>query len=133
ADLSDRSVHARQPRLGGRALPELPQHLEAPVEPDVMGRAEWAAHKGEHGAVGAHECQIGLGVATVDRDHDVGHETVSASMLSASASTIAVCPMSGCASSALRAVVRSRITAASAASRSYAATCWTRPSSSGAS
>ena len=42
-------------------------------------------------------------------------------------------PISGCASSALRAVAGSRVTAASAVRRSYAATCWTRPSSSGAS
>ena len=41
--------------------------------------------------------------------------------------------MSGCASSAFRAVTGSRVTAVSAVRRSYAATCWTRPSSSGAS
>ena len=106
--------------LSGRELrDQAADDVECGLGAEMVGGAPTAAHSSEHGAVVAHERNVGLRVSAVDRECEPHRGTpASRSAASRSASTWATWPMSGCASSALRAVTGSRVIAASAASRS---------------
>ena len=93
-----------QPALRERVSEEPAEQRHAAVEPDVMWRAEAAAHERQQPAVLAQQRQVGLGVAAVDgEDHAPAHRTGSpCRSRSTSSPAISSCPISGCASSALR-------------------------------
>ena len=118
-----------------RVEPERVEHVERAVEPEMMRRARSAAHQREHPSERIDEREVRLRVPSVDCDRNRRrhHTTSCASSLSSSCSANASWPISGWVRSALCATTASRLTAASAASRSYAATCWISPRISGAS
>ena len=113
ADVGDRAVAVRDPGVGERLVEQVVDHLQRAVEAEVVRRAEPAADEREHLAVGAHEREVGLRVAAVDReDERCAHarswakncgrcSRSAASSCSVSSSTGGTCPTSGCASSAL--------------------------------
>ena len=95
-------------------------------QPEVVWRGKRAADVREQRAVAADEREVGLRVAAVDREDDrLAHRAAPASdsassarRLSSSAPESSSCPISGWVRSAFRAVTGSRVTAASAVSRS---------------
>src|SRR5262245_14326023 len=134
--LGEGRVVLRETGLAQRVLEEFVEHVEASVHSQVLRSTARPATKHQRAPVGRDEREVGLRVAAVDREDDaVAHATTSLVARSRSSSSPASssCAISGCASSALRATSGSRVSAARAARRSYAATCWTRPRSSGAS
>ena len=92
--------------------------VERSFDAVLVRRAARAAHEREEAAFVIGEHEIGLRVAAVDGEQQRAHRTASATSESTSASTISICPISGCASSAFRAATGSRVTAAPAVSRS---------------
>ena len=145
--LLDREVDAGHQQLGGRDRQlelarrlgeQRPEHRDPALEPEVVRRAARAAHEREQAAFGADEREVRLRVAAVDgQDHGLrlteAQVRPAARRRTSSSSASSYWPISGWVSSALRATTRSPVSAASTARRSYAATCWTSPSSSGAS
>src|SRR5581483_4265631 len=111
---------------------EAGEDVQAALEAKVVGRALRPAHRADHLAVLTDEDDVRLRVAAVDGE-DGPQRTASSAIRSSRPSTSSSCPISGCASSALRMSVASRVTAARAVSRSYAAVCCTSPSISGGS
>ena len=111
---------AGEPRAGARVRVQLLEHRDRAVEPDVVGRADAAAHEREHLAVLAQQRQVGLRVAAVDGEHEPpAHRTGSpASSRSTSSPAISSWPISGWASSALRTSSGLPDSAARTASRS---------------
>src|SRR5262249_47998952 len=82
------------PGLCQRTLQQIFQHCHAPFETEVMWRALRAAHEREGLAVCAHEGEVGLRVASVDREYDLAAHAAAATSLSscsASCSTSAYC------------------------------------------
>src|SRR6266545_1486407 len=137
------AVPCRKARVPKRALEQAVENGEATFDAEMMRGAERPAHEREDGAVRLDEREIRLRVAAVDGEDGDAHRVVSAwnwgrcsapasRSLSTSSSESAYWPIKGCVSSALRATAGSPLTAALAASRSYAVTCCIRPSSSGA-
>ena len=84
------------------------------------GAASWRpAHEREQRAVVAQQREIGLRVAAVDGEDERAHrQRLARRSRSSSSPAISSWPISGCASSALRAVDAVAVTAARAASRS---------------
>ncbi len=123
-DAREQQLRHRHRRLDasllGGAAEQLVEHVEGALDAEMVRRAAGAAHEREQLAVLAHEREVGLRVAAVDGEDDPpAHATASASSSrSSSPSTRSTWPISGCASRALRATERSRVVAASAASRS---------------
>ena len=111
-ELGDLGEGGRVPveaRVRGGLVEEVVDHRDAAVEAEVVRRAERPARDGEQGAVSAHERDVGLGVAAVDREHD-GHRTVSSTARRSSSSSVSsYCPISGWARSAFFAVTGSRV------------------------
>src|SRR5439155_27238763 len=122
--------HGRPAPVEAGAVDELLQHGRTAVEAEVVRRAERAARVRDQRPVRLDEREVGLRVAAVDGED---HASTSAAIRSSSCSAIAYWTTSGCASSAFFTSSSSRLSAAVAARRSYAAVCWTSPSSSGAS
>src|SRR5437764_14076378 len=143
-DVCDRPASVRQAGIADRRRKQLFEHTDTPVDAEVVRRALRASDERECLAVRPHERQIGLEVAAVDGQDDGHHASAFpwncgrysapfVSRRSTSSSACGTCPISGWASRAFCTSIRSPVIAAAAASRSYAATCCTRPSSSGAS
>ena len=121
----------RGPR-GQRAREQALEDVEAALHADVVRRAERAAHEREQLAVAAHQGQIGLRVAAVDREHDRrAHRTTA----SAAEQPVAAAPRrsragrsaDASAAPSARWHADRRSPPPGRSSRSYAATCWTRP------
>src|SRR5205823_2277542 len=128
--------------IAADVVEQLLQDVEAALVAETVRRAPRASNVGEQHAVLARERQLGLRVAAVDTEH--GSHACSlakrgrwgapaSSKRSASSLIVSHWPTSGCASSAERTSPGSPESAARTASRSYALTCCTSPSSSGAS
>ena len=135
-----RPAAGRQAGRRHRLREQVLEHAQAAVEPDVVRRAQRPARQRQERAVGAHERKVGLRVAAVDGEDDGALTAAPASAAvtsvrssSSSARRCSHCPISGCASSALRATRdrRSAPPPRRAARRPRRAA--TRPSSSGAS
>ena len=109
------------PRRAERLVEQLLEQHDRLLEAEVVRRGLRAADVREQGAVLADERDVGLRVAAVDREEDpVAHrdtpDTCAGSSRrrdSISSPVSASWPISGCASSAFRAVTVSRVTAAS--------------------
>ncbi len=92
--------------------------IERSFDAVFVRRAAGAAHEREETTFVIGKDEIRLRVAAVDGEQQRAHRTASATSESTSASTISICPISGCARSAFRAATASRVTAAPAVSRS---------------
>ena len=92
-------------------------HVRARLDADVMRVAQRAAGEAEHRAVLPHESRVGLRAPAVDGEDGL-QRTASATSRSSRPSTSSTWPISGWASSALRASTGSRLSAARTVSRS---------------
>ena len=104
-------------------LEQTREHPDATVLAEMMRRALRPAGEAEQPAIVADQCQVGLRVPAVDGQGNRHTATASSASRSSRSSLSSYCAISGCVSSAFFAVTGSRVTAASAVSRSYAATC----------
>src|SRR5262249_6628894 len=131
ADLRDRAVAVRQAPLVERLSEQVADHAQRAFQAEVVRRAPPGAGHGQPPPVGVDEREVGLPVATVDREHErLAHPPGSrdanwgrcsrpaSSSSSVRRSACGAWPTSGCVSSALYTSSRSPATAACAASRS---------------
>ena len=121
AELGHGPVVGRQAGLGRSALEQLGEHVQRALEPEVVRRAQRPSFECEERAVGGDEREVGLRRAAVHgEERGAAHTRASLAARRSSISSLAMShwPISGCASSALRASAGSPERAARTASRS---------------
>ncbi len=120
-ELRDRPVVRGDARIRAGSVEEAAEHVQRPFDSDVVRGAQRASFQREQAAVRRDEREVRLRRAAVDREQGgSAHTCASLAARSSPASSFAVshCPISGCASSALRTSAGSPESAASTASRS---------------
>src|SRR5205823_1341359 len=95
AEHRHRGEVAVEPGAGTRLVEQSGQHAHAAVLADVVRRALRATRVAEQVALLVDQCEVGLRIAAIDRQHDRHTATASSASRSSSSSDSSYCAISG--------------------------------------